>query len=227
MPRPFEFEDLNDWRFFLLSNPPSTISLDSLLKPCRIVSARTSALSKKQSLHSRNAAAKLMQIFPSHEPLPSFLTFPGILAVSSSSNRCTMPFWSRNPTMILGTPSRKDCAQNLSNFRSYLSISRSLRISADVFSSTQWIGSSFRSGLQSHTNQTESAEGSGQPRNLHVIDSPASTSPPRIMRTLPIPVLTTEQYCAALLTTSFCRPSISSRGVASHGCRNTDKTSNL
>jgi hypothetical protein len=51
----------------------------------------------------------------------------------------------------LGTPSRKDCVQNFSSFRSYLIIPLLSRISADVFSSTQLIGSSFLSGLASQT----------------------------------------------------------------------------
>lgn len=166
-------------------------------------------------------------MFPSQEPLPIFLTLPGILAVSSSSKRCTMPFWSRKPTMIVGTPSKKDCAQNFNNFRSYLSISRSLRISADVFSSTQWIGSSFLSGLQSHTKTVTSVGYSHLLPWPSDYDSPASTSPPRIMRVFPIPVLTTEQYCALLLTTWFGRASISSRVMGSHGLGRTDRTSNL
>lgn len=36
----------------------------------------------------------------------------------------------------------------------------------------------------------------------------ASTSPPRINLDLPMPVLTTEQYWALLLTTRFSRPSM-------------------
>ena len=112
----------------------------------------------QDDIHSRKAAAKLMQTFPSQDPLPTFFTFPGILAVSSSSSRWTIPFWSRNPTIIFGTPSKNDCAQNLSSFRSYLSMSRSLRISAEVLSSTQWMGSSLRSGLQSQTVATGVSE---------------------------------------------------------------------
>lgn len=49
MPRLFDFEDLDDWRLFLLSNSPSTVLLDGLLKPCRKMSARTGAWSKSSS----------------------------------------------------------------------------------------------------------------------------------------------------------------------------------
>lgn len=55
--------------------------------------------------------------------------------------------------MIFGTPSKNDCIQNFNNLRSYLSMSLSFAISADVFSSTQLMGSSLFSGLQSHTEQ--------------------------------------------------------------------------
>lgn len=92
-----------------------------------------------------------MQMFPSQVTLPPFLTLFGMLAVSSSSKRWTIPRSSRKPTMILGTPSKNDCAQNFSSFRSYFTMSRSFLISADVLSSTQWITSSFRAGLQSQT----------------------------------------------------------------------------
>lgn len=160
-----------------------------------------------------------MQIFPSHVPLPTRLTLPGMLAVSISSKRWTMPRSSRNPTMIFGTPSRKDWAQNLSSFRSYLVTSRSFLISAAVFSSTQLMGSSFLSGLQS---QTVDHQGQSVASVYHVKvpnhdNIPASTSPPMTIRTLPIPVRTTEQYCALLFTTSSSRRSISAREVGSHG----------
>lgn len=45
------------------------------------------------------------------------------------------------------------------------------------------------------------------------MDSLASTSPPMQMTVSPMPVRTTEQYCALLLTTSFTRFSMSSREV--------------
>ena len=106
---------------------------------------------RRNNIHSRKVAAKLIQIFPSHVPRPDFLTLFGMLAVSSSSKRRRIPPWSRNPTTILGTPRRKDCAQNFRSFRSNLTMSRSFLISAEVLSSTQLIGSSLRSGLLSQT----------------------------------------------------------------------------
>ena len=123
--------------------------------------------------HSRKAAVKLMQRLPSHVLLPCRLTIPGMFLVSvqvtlspnqppnaarcirspSSSSLCRIPFWLRKPTIILGTPSKKDWIQNFNNLRSYLSISLSFAISAAVFNSTQLMGSSRFTGLQSHTEQ--------------------------------------------------------------------------
>lgn len=102
-------------------------------------------------LQSRKLAVKLIQRLPSHEFLPLRLTKPGILFVSNSSSRCKIPILLRNPIMIFGTPSKKDCIQNFRSFRSYLSMSLSFSIIADVLSSTQLIGSSLSSGLQSQT----------------------------------------------------------------------------
>lgn len=62
-----------------------------------------------------------------------------------------MPSRERKPTMILGTPSRKDWAQNLRSLRSKLSRSRSDRMSALVLSSTQLIGEPGVGGLESQT----------------------------------------------------------------------------
>lgn len=174
-----------------------------------------------------------MQMFPSQVLFPTFWTFPGMLEVSSSSRWRKVPCWSRNPTMILGTPNRNDWAQNFKSFRSYFIISRSFLISAEVFSSTQLIGSSFRSGLQSQTRNHYQQELVALSQkwnigiNLICFDLPASTSPPMTSRTPPIPVRTTEQYCALLLTISSSRPSISWRGVWSQLCGSTDKVSNL
>lgn len=92
-----------------------------------------------------------MQMLPSHDALPFLFTRPGMFCVSNSSSLRRMPSLVRKPTMILGTPSRNDWVQNLRSLRSYFSMSRSFSISADVFSSTQLIGSSLFSGLQSHT----------------------------------------------------------------------------
>ena len=102
---------------------------------------------------SRKAAVKLIHKFPSQVPLPLRLTIPGILLVSNSSSLSKIPFLLRNPIIILGTPSRKDCIQNFRSFLSYLNMSLSLSIKAEVLSSTQLIGSSLLSGLQSHTIQ--------------------------------------------------------------------------
>ena len=92
-----------------------------------------------------------MQRLPSQVPLPRRFTRPGIFFVSISSSLCKIPFLSRKPTTILGTPNRKDCIQNFRSLRSYFSMSLSLSISAEVFNSTQLMGSSLFSGLQSHT----------------------------------------------------------------------------
>lgn len=101
-------------------------------------------------LQSRNAAAKLMHTFPSQSCVP-LLTMSGMACVSSSSRRFNIPFPVRRPTIILGTPSRKDCAQNLRSLRSNFTWSRWVEISAAVLSSTQlmeWDGSE---GLRSQT----------------------------------------------------------------------------
>jgi hypothetical protein len=75
-----------------------------------------------EHLHSRKVAAKFTQVFPSHVFFCR-LTFPGIECVEISSSRRSIPFLERKPITILGTPSRKDCIQNLSNFLSNLTLS--------------------------------------------------------------------------------------------------------
>lgn len=89
-------------------------------------------------------------MFPSQVPFPLLLTVPGIEAVSISSTLFKIPSCVRNPTMILGTPRRKDCIQNFISLRSKVIISLSFRISALVLSSTQLIGLSS-DGFESHT----------------------------------------------------------------------------
>jgi len=89
-------------------------------------------------------------MLPSHVPFPRRLTVPGIEAVSISSTLFRIPSGVRNPTMILGTPRRNDWIQNFINFRSKVIMSRSFRMSALVFNSTQLIGPSSV-GLISHT----------------------------------------------------------------------------
>lgn len=104
----------------------------------------------KADSQSRNEAAKLVHTFPSH-CRPRRATVSGMDATSMSSTRCRTPSRERKPTMMRGTPSRKDWIQNLSSLRSKLSRSRSLRISADVLSSTQLMGSPAFGGLESQT----------------------------------------------------------------------------
>lgn len=95
---------------------------------------------------------KLIHKLPSQVLFPRFFTIPGKSFVSSSSTLCNIPSLLRKPITILGTPSRKDWTQNLSNFRSNFSLSLSFWISADVLSSTQLTGLSCPPvGLQSHT----------------------------------------------------------------------------
>lgn len=100
--------------------------------------------------HSRKALAKLIHTLPSHCLRPR-ATLAGMEATSISSSLTRIPSRDRNPTMILGTPRRKDWIQNLRSFRSKLSLSRSPRMSIDVLSSTQLIGSPALGGLESHT----------------------------------------------------------------------------
>ena len=74
-------------------------------------------------MNSSIAAAKLIQVLPSHVPCPWRLTTEGIFCVSCSTSFNKWPSGDRKPTTIFGTPSRKDCAQNLRSFRSYLTSS--------------------------------------------------------------------------------------------------------
>lgn len=69
--------------------------------------------------HSRNSAAKLMHMIPSHER-PFLATMAGMPSTSISSSLRRMPSRDRKPTMILGTPRRKDWIQNLHNLLSKL-----------------------------------------------------------------------------------------------------------
>lgn len=100
---------------------------------------------------SRNALAKLIHVFPSHLARPRFCTLKGMLAVSISSSLSSLPSLERNPTMIFGTPSKKDWIQNFSSLRSKFSMSRSFRISALVLSSTHLMGAPFSGGFESQT----------------------------------------------------------------------------
>lgn len=101
--------------------------------------------------HSRKPAAKLIQIFPSQSCFPR-LAISGIACVSISSRLVRIPSLVRNPTMILGTPSKKDCAQNLRSLRSNFVWSLSFEIWAAVLSSTQLMGEvEGLEGLRSQT----------------------------------------------------------------------------
>lgn len=129
---------------------------DSILHPSKRISPlflrrnHTPNFERGKNLHSRKALVKLMHTLPSH-CLPLRATVVGIEATSISSSFCRMPSRDRNPTMILGTPRRKDWIQNLSSFRSKFCWSLSLRISMEVLSSTQLTGSPALGGLESHT----------------------------------------------------------------------------
>jgi hypothetical protein len=92
-----------------------------------------------------------MHASPFHFALPRLPTIAGMFTVSSSWMFRRMPSLDRKPTMILGTPRRKDWIQNFMSFRSKLSESRSDWISAVVLSSTQLTGAPGSAGFESHT----------------------------------------------------------------------------
>ena len=127
-------------------------SLIVVFSPSGFPLAKSTSLNRIQmeNVHSRKLAVKLIQTFPSQDALFCF-TSAGILLVSNSSMDWRIPCLLRKPTMIFGTPSRKDWIQNFSSFRSYLSMSLPLLMLAAVLSSTQLIGSFLLSGLQSQT----------------------------------------------------------------------------
>jgi len=152
-------------RLRILQTPSSTMTerrttfdVSNLVLPCGFF---------VRNPQSRNALAKLIHVFPSHFPPPRFCTLNGIVAVSISSSRSSLPSRERNPTMILGTPSRKDWIQNFSSFRSKFSMSRSFRISALVLSSTHLMGAPFSGGLESQT----AAPSAGSPKRGHACRS--------------------------------------------------------
>ena len=172
--------------------------------------------------HSKNIAVKLMHMFPSQR-FESRLTATGMSCVSNSRTSRRIPACVRKPTMIFGTPRRNDCIQNFNNFRWNFFWSWGFRISAEVLSSTQLMGLSFWSGLQSQTSHFE--QHSVRLQGVHNVR--ASTSPPSIRRDLPMPVFTTEQYCAWLSTIASSRSSMTSLGVECHWLGSTDSVSNL
>lgn len=102
-------------------------------------------------LQSNNPAAKLIHMFPSHVAFPLLFTVPGIFSVSISSILTRIPFWSRKPTIIFGTPRRKDWIQNFISLRSKARRSRSDWGLTEVLSSTQLMRVVGGSGLMSQT----------------------------------------------------------------------------
>lgn len=144
----FDSKDFNRRRAFLPSNSPDPIVCDGSFYDYRdlVIDDRRWIV----ALQSSRLAAKLIHMLPSQVPFPLLLTVLGIEAVSISSIRFKKPSGVRNPTMIFGTPSRKDWIQNFISFLSRLIISRSFRMSAVVLSSIQLIGLSSV-GFESQT----------------------------------------------------------------------------
>lgn len=149
---------MEDLSFLRIRHTPSPtiVSFRTAIVSHTVFSSLASSLPKVEIeemkySQSSNPAAKLMHIFPSQVPFPLLFTVPGILAVSISSTLFRNPSGVLNPTIILGTPNKKDWIQNFISLRSNVSISRSLRISALVFSSTQFMGWVGSWGLASHT----------------------------------------------------------------------------
>lgn len=70
-----------------------------------------------QNSHSRNAAAKLTHMSAFQGGFRPLFTVSGMLCVSISSTPTRMPSRERNPTMILGTPRRKDWIQYFMSLR--------------------------------------------------------------------------------------------------------------
>lgn len=125
------------------------------------------------NLHSRNAAAKLMQTAASQLRTPRFWAVWGMEAVCISSSLVRTPAWERKPTTILGTPSRCDWIQNRISLRSNPCIPRSSRISALVFSSTQFVAAPFSAGFESHTACPRSARtGPGRAVGVSILQFP-------------------------------------------------------
>ena len=116
-----DFEYLDDWRSIFSSDAPYAFAVDGLFQPCAMIrfnQCNSWSDGSAGNPQSKKAAVKLMHRFPSHSP-EVFLTMRGMSFVCNSSSRWRMPFCVRKPTMILGTPSRKDCTQNFSSLRWY------------------------------------------------------------------------------------------------------------
>ena len=138
-------EDFNNLRLLLSSYSPYTFRCNRCFQPCKMLAKNSREAGPP--IHSRKAAAKLMETFPSQLPFPCLLTRPGMFFVSSSSMWSRMPRFVLKPTIILGTPSRNDWIQNFWSLRSYLSMSLSFSMHAEVLSSTQSIGLSLSVGF--------------------------------------------------------------------------------
>lgn len=94
---------LEDLSFLRTRHTPSSTIIAFKTVSCQMIPA-----CREVDLQSSNEEAKLIHMFPSHVPLPRLLTVPGIEAVSISSIRFKNPSGVRNPTIIFGTPRRKD-----------------------------------------------------------------------------------------------------------------------
>lgn len=133
----------------ILYTPSSSIAV---LSPVYPVSPGSSARREPgQDSQSKKPLAKLMHTFPSHTGLLCLAAVSGIVTVEISSSLRRTPSRERNPTIILGTPSKKDWIQNFIILRSKFSLSRSDLISTDVFSSTQAMGLPLSWGFESQT----------------------------------------------------------------------------
>ena len=154
MARLLDLEHFYNWGPLLPSNAPN--SIPGYCGPQNCIAVRNTAFKtlKLNYSQSSSADAKLMHILPSQVPFPALLTAPGIDAVSISSILFRIPSGVRNPTIILGTPSRNDCIQNFISLRSKVIISLSFRMSALVFSSTQFTGLPSE-GLASQTDASQ------------------------------------------------------------------------
>lgn len=197
---------LNAGVTILFGATPSTWNASMKPSFCRRCNLQTPSPCTVDLMKSSIAAAKLMQVLPSHVPCPCRFTMEGIFCVSCSINFSKWPSGDRKPTMIFGTPRRKDCAQNFKSFRSYFTSSFCVTGCWAVLSSTHGIGSFGLSGFAPMT---------------------ASTSPPRIMLVPPMPVVTMEQYWASLSTGLASRFSISSRVASAQGLLSRASDSNL
>lgn len=98
-------------RLLILQTPSSSIVFLNPIyisnQPCNVGSHKCDE-SRRGHIQSRNALAKLIHMLASQLRTPRFAAVPGIEAVWISSSLVRMPPCERKPTMILGTPRRKD-----------------------------------------------------------------------------------------------------------------------